>query len=68
MKNKIYKDVWIDQFDQIVFCNSVKELQKIVGKKAKKIYENRGEITYHVGYAIGNRWFIRYTSVERKEN
>jgi hypothetical protein len=58
--------LWVDQYGQMLFARTVKELHGQVGRgKVFRIYaDKRDGRTVHVGYGIGHRWFNRYAPVE----
>ena len=69
--------LWMDQYNHVVWANTVKELrEKCGGGHVSKMYDDRPcqnadgttssvrKETFHVGYVVGKRWFVKFAPVE----
>lgn len=59
------KDLYIDQYGQCFFADTVKELREQIGmgsSRVSKMYNDIDGKTYHVGYVIGRHWLTKYVS------
>jgi hypothetical protein len=63
MKNQ---RLFVDQNGQTYLVHNVKELQKTLGGRVSKMYQDKvdGSVV-HVGYAIGTYWLREYQPVEK---
>ena len=60
-------NLYIDQYGNKFYAASVRELRskiKMGGSRVSKMYIDRGEKTFHIGYVIGGHWLTKYTPVE----
>ena len=65
--NKLLKNAYIDQYGQIFYADTVKELKNKIGRtKAHKMYHNFQGKTYHVGYVIGGHWLYAYVPMMKE--
>ena len=60
--------LYIDQYGNRFFVSTLKELREEIKGRASKMYLERGDKTYHVGYVIGGHWLTAYTPLERACN
>ena len=62
---KEYK-LYIDQYNNIVYARTLKELQeKAGGGRIGKMYADKTDgSTVHTGYVVGKRWFEHYQRIE----
>ena len=58
--------LYMDQYGECIFANTVKELCKKAGRtKANKMYADKIDGTVvHCGYVVGYRWFNMFAPVE----
>ena len=62
--------LYIDQYGLKFFAHTVRQLERDVraldGKcsRAAKLYRDKRDRAYHVGYVIGYHWFNMYQPVE----
>jgi len=63
--SKIYKDVWIDQYGNTFYANTLKELKEQIPGRISKMHQDHKDKTYNVGYVIGQHWLNRYTAVTK---
>ena len=62
--------LFVDQYGAHIYANGPGELCYHCGKNrrsARRIYVDRPDGIYHIGYAVGKRWFTRYAPVEVKQ-
>lgn len=61
------KRMFMDQYGQVVWATTVKELREAVGGgRTFKIYRDTPQGVKHVGYGVGHRWFSEFQPVERE--
>ena len=60
--------LFIDQYGSKIYARTVKELCATAGRtKARKVYVDRKDGVYHVGYAVGDRWFHAWNEFAIKQ-
>ena len=58
--------LYVDQYGARVYARTVADLASQCGRRrAARMYQDRGERTYHVGYIVAGRWFTAYAPKER---
>lgn len=55
--------LFIDQHGQIVYARTTRELREKIAGRINKMYITINDITYHVGYVVGNRWLSAYMPI-----
>jgi hypothetical protein len=64
--NGIYT-MYKDQYNNIFYASTLKELKEQVKGKINKMYvTDKENNTYHVGYVIGDHWLTAYTPLRKK--
>jgi hypothetical protein len=64
--NGIYT-MYKDQYSNIFYASTLKELKEQVKGKTKKMYStDKQDNTFHVGYVIGNHWLYAFTPFRKK--
>ena len=59
--------LYLDQYGNRFFADTVKELRaQIPGRCSKMYVDNKKGETFHVGYVIGRHWLTMYRRVEKK--
>ena len=66
MKEKPVK-LFISQYGDKFYAKTVKELREQIPGRCSKMYIDRGDEMYHVGYVIGNLWLSMYIPYEVKQ-
>lgn len=57
--------LYVDQYNNVIYASSVKDLQeKAGGGRITRMYRDRKDKQYHVGYVVGQRWFSMYQPLE----
>jgi hypothetical protein len=60
--------LYVDQYGSIIVARTVAELrEKAGGGRVSRMFADRGDDTYHVGYVVGGlrgRWFRAFTPRE----
>lgn len=64
--NKLKADCFIDQYNNIVWAKTRKELLKKLGyKSCHKMYRDKKDGTSaHCGYVVGQQWLSAFTTSE----
>jgi hypothetical protein len=66
--NGVYT-MYKDQYNNIFYASTLKELKEQVKGKTKKMYSTDNENnTFHVGYVIGDHWLYAFTPFRKSVN
>lgn len=65
MKN-YYKDAYIDQYKNVFFASTLRELREKIPGRISKMYEDFEGKTFHVGYVIGHHWLTKFNATIRE--
>jgi hypothetical protein len=64
--NGVYT-LYKDQYNNIFYASTLKELKEQIKGKTKKMYSTDNENnTFHVGYVIGEHWLYAFTPYRKK--
>lgn len=55
--------LFIDQDGKMVYAKTTRELREKIRGRISKMYITINDITYHIGYIVGDRWLSAYMPI-----